>query len=45
MPDEQGNVEGERIYMAERLKNVYKTDVKYSFLALYNIFTGKIKSS
>jgi len=45
MPDDQGNIEAERIYMEERLRNGYKTDVKYFFMAVYNILTGKIKSS
>ena len=27
MPDDQGNIEAERIYMEERLRNGYKTDV------------------
>ncbi len=45
MPDENGNIEAERIYMNERLENGYKTDIKYFFLALYNILSGRIKSS
>ncbi len=45
MPDENGNIEAERIYMKERLENGYKTDIKYFFLAVYNILSGKIKSS
>ncbi len=45
MPDENGNIEAERIYMRERLENGYKTDIKYFFLAVYNILSGKIKSS
>jgi hypothetical protein len=45
MPDAQGNIEAERIYLSEKLKRPFLTDVKYLFLALYNIFTGKIKSS
>ncbi len=45
MPDENGNIEAERIYMQERLENGFKTDIKYFFMALYNILSGKIKSS
>lgn len=45
MPDAQGNIEAERIYLSEKLKRPFLTDVKYLFLALYNIFSGKIKSS
>jgi lipopolysaccharide/colanic/teichoic acid biosynthesis glycosyltransferase len=45
MPDSEGNIEAERIYLAEKMKSPVLTDVKYLFMALYNIFTGKIKSS
>ncbi|WP_066633243.1 sugar transferase [Labilibacter marinus] len=45
MPDSDGNIEAERIYMEERLKNGFRTDIKYFFLAVYNILTGKITSS
>ncbi len=45
MPDSEGNIEAERIYLAEKLKHPVRTDVKYLFLAVFNIFTGKIKSS
>lgn len=45
MPDSKGNIEAERIYMNEKLKNGVRTDIKYFFLALKNIFTGKITSS
>jgi hypothetical protein len=45
MPESEGNIESERIYLAEKMKSPVLTDVKYLFMALYNIFTGKIKSS
>lgn len=45
MSDSQGNIEAERIYMNEKLKNGIRTDIKYFFLALRNIFTGRITSS
>jgi lipopolysaccharide/colanic/teichoic acid biosynthesis glycosyltransferase len=45
MPDSKGNIEAEKIYMEERMKNGFKTDIKYFFMALYNILSGKIKSA
>jgi len=45
MPDAHGNIEAERIYLAEKMKNPVWTDVKYLFMAVFNILTGKIKSS
>ncbi|MFW5889845.1 MAG: sugar transferase [Marinilabiliaceae bacterium] len=45
MPDAEGNIEAERIYLAEKMKSPVWTDVKYFFMAVYNILTGRIKSS
>ncbi len=45
MPDSEGNIEAERIYMQEKLKYGIRTDVKYAFMAIYNVLSGKIKSS
>nr|WP_280959768.1 sugar transferase [Anaerophaga thermohalophila] len=45
MPDADGNIEAERIYLSEKVKRPLSTDFKYFFLAVYNIFSGKIKSS
>ncbi len=45
MPDSKGNIEAERIYMQDKLKNGVRTDIKYFFKAVYNILTGKITSS
>lgn len=45
MPDSKGNIEAEMIYMKERIKNGVRTDIKYFFKALKNIFTGKITSA
>lgn len=45
MPDAEGNIEAERIYLAEKMNAPVWTDVKYFFMAVYNILTGKIKSS
>ncbi len=45
MPDSEGNIEAERIYMQEKLKYGIRTDIKYAFMAIYNVLSGKIKSS
>ncbi|WP_439183629.1 sugar transferase [Carboxylicivirga taeanensis] len=45
MPDSEQNIEAERIYMAAKEKAPFLTDVKYFIMAVYNILTGKIKSS
>ncbi len=45
MPDSKGNIEAERIYIKERMRNGFKTDIKYFFLAIKNILTGKITSA
>ena len=45
MPNKDDNVKAERIYMTEKEKHPFRTDFKYFFLALYNILTGKIRSS
>ncbi len=45
MPDKDSNIEAERIYMAEKMIHPFRTDVKYFFKALYNILSGKIRSS
>ncbi|MGM0375450.1 MAG: sugar transferase [Bacteroidota bacterium] len=45
MPDADGNIEAERIYLAEKMQSPVWTDVKYFFMAVYNILTGRIKSS
>ena len=45
MPDEKGNIEAERIYLRDKERNPYFTDIKYFFKALYNIITNKIRSS
>jgi len=38
-------IESERIYLLEKEKNPYTTDIKFFFKALYNIFTNKIRSA
>ncbi|SMO65252.1 sugar transferase [Saccharicrinis carchari] len=45
MPDSKGNIEAEMIYMDEKRKKGIRTDVKYFFMAIKNILTGKITSS
>lgn len=45
MPDKDENIEADRIYMAEKEKHPIWTDIKYLFKAIYNILSGKIKSS
>jgi len=44
-PDSEGDMESEWIYMQEYLKHPFRTPIKYFFLSLYNIFTGKIRSA
>ncbi len=45
MPDSKGNIEAEMIYMEERIRKGFRTDIKYFFMAIKNIFTGKITSA
>ena len=45
MGDEEGNIEAERIYLEEKIKSPYLTDIKYLIKGLYNMFTRKITSS
>lgn len=45
MPDEDGNIEAERIYLNDKAKNPYFTDVKYLYKSVYNIVFNKIRSA
>ncbi|MBA2613500.1 MAG: sugar transferase [Bacteroidetes bacterium] len=45
MPDDLGNIEAERIYLESLEKNPFTTKIKFFFMALYNIFTNKIRSA
>lgn len=45
MPDEYGNIEAERIYLADKEKAPITTDLVYFFRALSNILLNKIRSS
>ncbi|MCD4746576.1 MAG: sugar transferase [Bacteroidales bacterium] len=38
-------IESERIYLLEKEKNPFTTDIKYFFKAVYNIITNKIRSA
>ena len=38
-------IESERIYLTEKEKHPYTTDIKYFFKAFYNILTNKIRSA
>jgi hypothetical protein len=40
-----GFIEAETIYLLEKEKHPVRTDVKYFYLAIYNIFTNKIRSA
>jgi len=39
------SIEAERIYLLEKEKNPFSTDLKYFKLAIYNIITNKIRSA
>jgi lipopolysaccharide/colanic/teichoic acid biosynthesis glycosyltransferase len=43
--DVEEYIESERIYLTEKEKHPYTTDIKYFFKAIYNIFTNKIRSA
>lgn len=45
MPDEDGNIEAERIYLKDKTKHPYTTDIKYFFKSVYNIAFNKIRSA
>ncbi len=45
MPDDKNNIEAERIYLRDKEKHPYLTDIIYLFKAIYNIITNKIRSS
>ncbi|TRX66341.1 sugar transferase [Carboxylicivirga sp. M1479] len=45
MPDNEQNIEAERIYMNEKHRSPILTDFRYFFKALYNILSGRISSS
>jgi lipopolysaccharide/colanic/teichoic acid biosynthesis glycosyltransferase len=45
MPDEHQNIEAEVIYMDEKSKHPFTTDIKYFYKSVYNILANKIRSS
>lgn len=45
MPDAEGNIEAERIYLKEMGKRPYTTNIKYFFMAVFNILTHRIHSA
>jgi lipopolysaccharide/colanic/teichoic acid biosynthesis glycosyltransferase len=45
MPDSEKNIEAEVIYMKEKEKNPYTTDMKYLLKSVFNIVTNKIRSA
>jgi lipopolysaccharide/colanic/teichoic acid biosynthesis glycosyltransferase len=45
MSSETENIEAERIYINDKKKKPYTTDIKYFFMAVYNILSGKIRSA
>jgi hypothetical protein len=45
MPDSIGNIQAEKIYFEAMKKHPMLTPIRYFFMALYNILTGKIKSA
>ncbi len=45
MQDVEHYIESERIYLLEKQKHPFQTDVKYFFMALFNIVSNKIRSA
>lgn len=45
MPDDKGNIEAERVYLRDKARHPYLTDIIYLCRAVYNIATNKIRSS
>jgi len=45
MTDEKGNIEAERIYIKDKSQHPFLTDIKYFYLAIYNILIKKVRSA
>ncbi|MBN1144629.1 MAG: sugar transferase [Bacteroidales bacterium] len=45
MPTDLGEIEAERIYIADMQKHPYTTDIRYFMKAVFNIVTNKIRSA
>jgi len=39
------SIEAERVYLHEKERNPFTTDLKYFMMAIYNILTNKIRSA
>jgi lipopolysaccharide/colanic/teichoic acid biosynthesis glycosyltransferase len=45
MPDAEGNIEAERIYIKDMRKNRYLTPIRYFFKGVFNILSRRIQSA
>jgi lipopolysaccharide/colanic/teichoic acid biosynthesis glycosyltransferase len=45
MPDSEQNIEAEVIYMNDKERNPFTTDLRYLYKSVYNIVSNKIRSS
>ena len=45
MPEMSDSIESEIIYLNDKNKNPFKTDIRYFFKAVHNIITNKIRSN
>ncbi len=45
MPDNNGNIEAENIYLSEKQRKPISTDIKYFLIAVHNILFNKIRGS
>ena len=45
MPNEEDNIKAERIYLNQKEKHPFWTDIKFLWLSVYNILTNKIRSA
>jgi len=45
MPDDKGNIEAEVIYLKDREKYPRTVDLRYFFMAIFNILTNRIRSA
>ena len=45
MPNEEDNITAEKIYLDQKEKHPFWTDIKFFWLSVYNIVTNKIRSA
>ncbi len=45
MPNEEDNIKAEKIYLDQKEKHPFWTDIKFFWLSVYNIVTNKIRSA